>query len=125
MARPREVEPLTPRSVVSCSAAPHRTIFFSPAPDMCDPFDIASPHLKCLPLLGQVSVPVVDPGHPRLAPRNVIEHLLDDMRRYAEPRHAGGRGAAQIVEPPFRHDRQLIRGALSDDQSIETQLCLA
>src|SRR5215472_11760373 len=43
---------------------------------------------------------VVDRRHAADRAAHMVEHLVDDMRREAERRHAGGAGAAKIVQSP-------------------------
>jgi hypothetical protein len=46
---------------------------------------------------------IVDTGHARKCACDVVEKFLDDMRRHAEFRQAGGERSAQVVQDPISY----------------------
>src|SRR5262249_30608221 len=77
-----------------------------------DPGDMARPLIKRFLPLGPELMPWIDRCNTRDRAALMIQDLVGNMRRNAEPRHARHASAAQVMQTPAGHPRKLIQPSL-------------
>jgi hypothetical protein len=68
-------------------------------------FDVRTPTIQRFFALREEFVPLVHRRYTGNRARLVVENFIGDMRRHAEPGHAGNYGASEVVQPPSGNAR--------------------
>src|SRR5262249_58160404 len=81
--------------------------------------NVGPPSLKGFPTLSKKLVALVNSCDPRDRAGLVIENLVGDVGRDAEPGHARDAGPAQVVEPPPSNTGELIEDTFGSTEFLE------
>src|SRR5262249_59759918 len=105
-------DPRRAKSRHSSDFATHRTRHFRSG-------NVGPPSLKGFPTLSKKRVALVNSCDPRDRAGLVIENLVGDVGRDAEPGHARDAGPAQVVEPPPSNTGELIEDTFGSTEFLE------